>query len=69
MKTFKVALPRTYLVEIEASDEKQAKFLTEFFLSFPRDASSAKEKAGYAFRFKEIEMVTNEAFKAEEIIV
>ena len=68
MKTFKVALTRTYLVEIEACDEKQAKFLAEFFLSFPRDASTEKERAGYGFRFNEIEMVTNEAFEAEEIV-
>ena len=67
MKTFKVALTRTYLVEIEANDENQAKFLTEFFLSFPRDVSTEKERAGYAFRFNEIEMVTNEAFEAEEV--
>ena len=68
MKTFKVALTRTYLVEIEAKDEEQAKFLTEFYISSPHDASTEKEKADYGFRFNEIEMVTNEAFEAEEII-
>jgi len=67
MKTYKIALTRIYIVEIDAKDKEQAKFLTEFYVSSACDGSTEKEKRDYGFRFNDIEMVTNEAFEAEEI--
>ncbi len=69
MKTFRVGLHRLYNVTIHAENETLAKELTEYFLGCAKDASTEKEKSENHFIFEEIEMVTNEAFEAEEIIV
>ncbi len=67
MKTFRVELHRDYLVEIEANNETEAKELTEFFLSDPRDASTAQEREKYRFSFGEIDLASNDASAVTEI--
>ena len=67
MKTFRVALHRDYLVEIDARNEEEARQLTEYFLSDPKDASTAKDREEHSFRILEIEMAVNEATEAEEV--
>lgn len=67
MKTYKVSLSRTYIVEIDAKDEEQAKFLSEFFITSGRDGANEKERKDFVFRFNEIEMIENEAFEVEEV--
>lgn len=67
MKTYKVLLHRDYIVHIDAKNEADAISLTEFFIAWEKDASNDKEQKQYGFRINEIEMVTNDAFKAEEV--
>ena len=67
MRTFRIALHRDYLVEIDAKNREDARRLTEFFLSTPKDASSEKERHEHSFRIGEIEMVNNDAMEAEDI--
>ena len=67
MKTFRVLLHRDYTVEVEARNEEDARELTEYFLSDPKDASTAKEREERRFRFQEIELMVNEATEAEEV--
>jgi len=65
MKTYKVSLHRDYIVNIDAKNEEEAKSLAEFFIAGEKDASTKKEREQYSFRINEIEMVTNDAFEAE----
>jgi len=44
MKTYKVALARTYLVSIKAETKERAKRLPEFYLGDCPDLSNKKEK-------------------------
>jgi hypothetical protein len=67
MKTFRVGLHRLYNITIQADDENKAKELAEYFIGSAKDASTENEKVKYGFNIEEIEMVTNDAFEAEEI--
>jgi hypothetical protein len=67
MKRFRVALHRDYLVEIDAENKSEAEELTEYFLSTPIDDSTHREQEKHGFRIHEIDLVTNDAFEAEEI--
>ncbi len=67
MKTYKVLLHRDYIVSIDAKNEEEAMFLAEFFIAGEKDASTEKEKEQHSFRINEMEMVTNDAFKVEEV--
>ena len=61
MKTFKIALTRTYLVTIKAGNEYKAKQFSEYYLGNCPDLSNEKEQKEKNFSIKEIEMVYNEA--------
>ena len=61
MKTYKVALTRTYLVSIQAENEEQAKRYSEYYLGDFSDLSTEKDQIEKNFSIKEIEMVYNEA--------
>ncbi len=63
MKTFKVALTRTYLVTLEADTYEQAKIFSEYYLGDCPDLSNEKNQKDKHFKFKQIEMVYNEADK------
>ncbi|HWP82167.1 MAG TPA: hypothetical protein VNN76_05895 [Bacteroidota bacterium] len=67
MKLFRVSLHRDYIVQIEARNEKEAKRLTEFYLTTPVDGSRQKDREEHSFRIEEIEMVTNDAIEVEEV--
>ena len=67
MKTYKVLLHRDYIVSIDAKNEEEAMFLAEFFIAQEKICSTEKEKEQHSFRINEMEMVTNDAFKVEEV--
>jgi len=67
LKNYKVALHRDYIVNIEATNEDEAKSLAEFFIGGEKDCSNEKERKQYNFKIEEIEMVMNEAFEVERI--
>ena len=66
MKEYKVLLHRDYIVNIKAKSKDEAKFLAEFFIGGEKDLSNKEEKKHHNFRINEVEMVTNDAFEAEE---
>jgi len=61
LKTFKVALTRTYLVSIKADSEEMAKKYSEYYLGDCQDLSNDKEKIEKNFSIEDIELVYNEA--------
>jgi hypothetical protein len=66
MKRFKVSLIRSYVVTIDAENEKQARRLSEFYLGDCPDLSTSNDRESRKFKFHEIEMTFNEAIEAEE---
>jgi len=67
MKKFRVLLTRSYVIEITAKDEKQAKECSEFFISGGLDASTEMERAFYNFEIDQIKPAINDAFEVEEM--
>lgn len=67
MKLFKVSLTKTYLVEINAENENEAKRFAEFFTSNIEDISNKGMQNEYNFSIKNIECTLNESFEAEEL--
>jgi hypothetical protein len=61
MKTYEVALIRTYLVSIKAEDEEKAKRFSEYYLGNCPDLSNEKEREDNKFSIEEIELSYNEA--------
>jgi hypothetical protein len=61
MKTYKVALMRTYLVSIKAENEEGAKKFSEYYLGDCTDLSNKKERVEKNFSIEEIELAYNEA--------
>ena len=61
MKTYEVALIRTYLVSIKAENEEQAKRFSEYYLGDCPDLSNVKEREDKKFSIEEIELAYNEA--------
>ncbi len=61
MKTYKVALTRTYLVSIKADTEEKAKRFSEFYLGDCPNLSNKKEQLEKKFSIGDVEMVYNEA--------
>ncbi|MFQ3596821.1 MAG: hypothetical protein SNJ66_00625 [Chloroherpetonaceae bacterium] len=54
-QTFQVAVTKSFLVTIEAENEKSALEYAEIFTSDILDLSSEKQKDQYKFRISEIE--------------
>ena len=61
MKTYKVALTRTYLISIKTETEEQAKRFSEFYLGDCADLSDEREQIEKNFYIDDIQMVYNEA--------
>lgn len=61
MRTYKVALTRTYLVSIKAENEEHAKAFSEYYLGDCTDLSNKREQVDKNFSIAEIELVYNEA--------
>ena len=61
MKTYKVALTRTYLISIKAENDDQALGFAEYYLGNCPDLSTEIERNENNFSIEEIEMVYNEA--------
>lgn len=67
MKTFRVVLTKSYLVNIQAKNEDEAKFFSEFFTGDIKDISKNADKLKFNFKILNIESVVNEVFECEEI--
>lgn len=65
MKTYKVALTRTYLVSIKTENKEQVKRLSEFYIGDCPDRSSIQDRLKKKFIIEDIEMIYNEA---EEVL-
>jgi hypothetical protein len=65
MKTFQVLLTRSYIVNIDAKNEDEAKYYSEFFIGGERDLSNNKDSD--KFKINEIEMTVNDAFESIEV--
>ena len=61
MKTFTVALTRSYLISIVAESKEKAKRFTEFYLGDCPDFSSEKDRLEKKFLVEKIECMYNEA--------
>ncbi len=67
MKLFQVSLTKSYLVNINAENEVDAKRFAEFFTGDIQDISDQNNRKEYKFEIEEIECAMNEAFEAEEV--
>lgn len=63
MKTYQVLLTRSYIVSIDAKNEEDALFFSEFYIGGEKDISNDKEKKSKKFKINEIEMIVNDAFE------
>lgn len=61
MKTYKVALTRTYFVSIKAENKDRALRFSEYYLGDCPDLSPERDQIEKNFSIKKIEMVYNEA--------
>lgn len=66
MKTFEVLLTRSYIIEIDAKDDRGALFNAEFFVGGEKDLSNERERSERGFRINEIEMTVNDAIECTE---
>jgi hypothetical protein len=69
MKTYRVVLTKSYLVDIQANNEDEAKFISELFTGNIREISKKEDRLKFHFKVLNIESVINEAFECEEINV
>lgn len=67
MKSFQVSLTKSYLVNINAENEEDAKRFAEFFTGDINDLSSAEDRKEHKFEVGEIECAMNEAFESKEL--
>lgn len=67
MKSFQVSLTKSYLVNINAENEGEAKRFAEFFTGDIQNISESSNRNDYKFEIKEIECTMNEAFEAKEV--
>jgi len=61
MKTYKIALTRTYLISIKAESEDRALRFSEYYLGNCPDLSTGKNRKEKNFSIEDMEMVYNEA--------
>jgi len=66
MKTFRVAIVKSFLVDIVAENEEKAKQYSEFFTGDVQDISSLRNRQIYDFEITNIECADNEAVNCEE---
>ncbi len=67
MKTFEVVLSKSYIIKIQAENEKKAKEFSEFFTNDIQDISNFKDTTNHNFKIEKIECKLNEAVNATEI--
>ena len=67
MKTYKVSLARSYIVEIKAETKEKACRYAEFYIGACFDISTFKDKKQRRFSIEEIEPAINDAMDVEEI--
>ena len=62
MKSYKVGLTKSYLIEINAESLEEAKRSAEFYTGDIKDISTRQDQANDKFSIEEIECTVNEAF-------
>lgn len=67
MKSFQITLTKSYLLNIIAENENDAKRFAEFFTGDIQDISDSDNRSKYKFEIEEIECTMNEAFEAAEL--
>jgi len=59
-KNYKVLLHRSYIVEVDAKSESEAKRYTEYFIGNPSVLITEKEREKFGFNVTSMEMTYNE---------
>jgi len=67
MKNYNIILTKSYIVEVKARNESEARHLAEFYTSDIVDISTDKDKKGHDFEIEQIGCGFNETFEANEI--
>ncbi len=67
MKKFSVVLSKSYVVNISATTEMQARQFAEFYTGDIKDISSEKDRVEQNFVIGEIECGINESLNVEEV--
>ncbi len=67
MPTYQVNLLRSYVVEINAPNQKMAARLAEFYVGTGADESSDLDRSKFRFQIQDIEMVQNDAMEVSPI--
>lgn len=67
MKNFKIILTRSYVLNVSSNNIESAKEVAEFFIGDPKDESNKDQQKKYLFKINDVEMVSNEAYEADEV--
>ncbi len=59
---FEVVLMKSYIVTINAENERKAREYAEFFTGDVQDISSAEQRQEFSFQIKDIDCRINESF-------
>ncbi len=67
MKTYEVALTKSYIIKIQAENELKAKEFSEFFTNDVQNISTNLDEIKYNFKIENIECKVNEAMEVNEL--
>ena len=67
MKTYKVSLTKSYIVELKAEDKYSAKEFSQVFTGDISDISTLKDRKENRFEIEDIDCKFNEVFEIEEV--
>jgi len=67
MKTYQVVLTKSYLVNVNAETEEQARRACEFYTSDIQDISTEENRKKEKFLIEDLECTVNETFDSMEI--
>lgn len=67
MKTYQVALTKSYLVSVSAETKEQARRACEFYTNDIQDISTIENRKKERFLIENIECTVNETFDCHEI--
>jgi len=67
MKKYQVVLTKSYIVQVSAETEEQARKVCEFYTSNIRDISTKENRKKEKFQIEEIDCTMNETYDCMEI--
>ena len=67
MKTYQIALTKSYIVTVNAETKEKAKRCAEFYTGDVQDISTDEDRRNLNFSIEEIDSKINESLEAEEI--